>query len=707
VLLDVNTFQRRARYELDGLIAELQSETRRSTPAEALAWRNSLPTFAGVLAHRALQPFHIQVGRPGSMAVEYRLPASASWADLVLLGRREDRPAAVIVELKDWRTDRDRAGPREGLVIHADREDHHPADQVRGYVEYCRRFHSTVQEEGAEVSGCVFFTFASAVDCYAAAPHDRLVAEYPVFARNQTDIEQRFPEHLAAMLGAPDGDFAQRFSRGTYRQDRGFVRQVASAIADRRTSPFVLLDQQRVGFEKCMKHVERVLKPARTSAKTRTDQKSVVIVEGPPGSGKSVVAAHLWAQLAGDERIDGNVVLTTTSSAQRSNWEGLFERASGKRAARGVVVGANRYNPGLSPSWVAEERSQSRRTDVKDWRRNLERFRAQGKRPRCPDDSFAVSIVDEAHGLIDPTVPGKEGVPPSGWTMHAGPQAWHVIRSSRVSVFLMDSEQSYRDNETTSRASIEKFAREFGVEEVEVVSLAGAQFRCGGSVEYMAWLDGLLGLAPSPRLPRPWRKGHGGQFTFEIVQDPHRLESELRSRVADGFTARLLASYARPWVTKKSSRPHTALDANKDFHIVCDRAGNKQAWSKIWNFAPEQDYTQFVQAPPGSYMADDPLAEVGCPYVVRGFDFDFVGVIWLGDLVVRDGRWVAVPEHIHETAWKKTRSEARKGKADAGQELVRRLARGYRILLSRAIHGAYVWFEDEETRDFVTRALDG
>lgn len=82
-------------------------------------------------------------------------------------------------------------------------------------------------------------------------------------------------------------------------------------------------------------------------------------------------------------------------------------------------------------------------------------------------------------------------------------------------------------------------------------------------------------------------------------------------------------------------------------------------------------------------------------------------MIWLGDLVVRDGRWVAVPEHIHETAWKKTRSEARKGKADAGQELVRRLARGYRILLSRAIHGTYVWFEDEETRDFVTRALDG
>jgi hypothetical protein len=697
----------RVRFDLDGLVADLQSETRRSTPAEATAWRNSLPAFSDVLCHEALESCHIQVGAPGDLAVEYRLPASSCWVDVVLLGRANDKPSAVIVELKDWKTAGDEPGPRESLVLHAKRECLHPSDQVRGYVEYCRRFHSVVQAEDAQVSGCVFFTFASAAAAYSEDPHGSLVAEFPVFTRNQEDVTRRFPGYLATRLAVPDPEFARRFNHGAYRQDRGFVRQVATAIAQPKSSPFVLLDEQRAGFEKCMKHVERVLKPAKTSAKSKQDSKSVIIIEGPPGSGKSVVAAHLWAQLAADERIDGNVVLTTTSSAQRSNWEGLFEIASGKRAARGIVVGANQYNPGLSPTWVKSERASGRKTTVADWRRNLKQFASAGRKPRCADDMFAVSIVDEAHGLIDPTVPGKEGVPPSGWTMHAGPQAWHVIRSSRVSVFLMDSEQSYRDNETTSRASIESFAKEFGVDNLEVVSLAGAQFRCGGSAEYMAWLDACLGLAPIAKAPKSWRKAHGGPFEFDLVEDPAQLEARLRTHLAEGHTARLLASYARPWMTQKLSKPHAAPQASQDFQLVYERAGEVQTWSRIWNYAPEQDYTLFVQAPPGSYMADDPLGEVGCPYVVRGFDFDYVGVLWLSDLVWRNDRWVANHAHIHESAWKKTRSGARKenGGGAVTDELVRRLQRGYRILLSRAIRGAYLWCEDAETRAHVEGLL--
>lgn len=34
-------------------------------------------------------------------------------------------------------------------------------------------------------------------------------------------------------------------------------------------------------------------------------------------------------------------------------------------------------------------------------------------------------------------------------------------------------------------------------------------------------------------------------------------------------------------------------------------------------------------------MHQDPLSEVGCPYVVRGFDFDYVGLLWLEDIYVR------------------------------------------------------------------------
>ena len=47
-------------------------------------------------------------------------------------------------------------------------------------------------------------------------------------------------------------------------------------------------------------------------------------------------------------------------------------------------------------------------------------------------------------------------------------------------------------------------------------------------------------------------------------------------------------------------------------------------------------------------MFEDPLCEVGCPYAVRGFDFDYVGILWLSDLKWRQGRWVIDFSHVHE-----------------------------------------------------------
>lgn len=707
MLLDIKTFRDRTEFNLDDLVADLQSETHRVGREEAAAWRNSLPTLARVLGHASLQAFHVQIGTSRGLALEYRLPASTSWADAVLLGKTDRGPAIVVIELKDWNTQGDAPGPTEGLVRHAGREVLHPSDQVRAYVEYCRRFHSVVQEESAEVHGCVFFTFASSANAYWEEPHARLARDFPVFTRSKPDLETHFPEHLAKCMTTPDGEFAQRFASGTYKQDRGFVRQIAATIADPTHTPFVLLDEQRRGFEVCLKHVNSSLRPAKTAVRKKGG-KSVVIIEGPPGSGKSAIAAQLWASLASNEFVDGNVVLTTTSGSQRSNWAGLFESTSGERSARGVVIPANGYNPGLSPTWVKSQRSQGFEAPVSGWRENLARYSSQVERLRCPDDSFAVSIVDEAHALIDPTVPGKEGVPPSGWAMHAGPQAWHVIRSSKVSIFLMDGRQSYRDNETTTLESILSHAKELGVEHVEIVSLGEAQFRCAGSAEYVDWLEHTLQLGNQSAPRSEWKLGNGGLFEFELVDSPTDLERKLRVRADKGASVRLLASYARPWKTRMCPSPHSVPESERDFVFTCETDKAEGVWSKVWNYAPEQNYTFFVQAPAGSYMASDPLGEVGCPYVVRGFDFDYIGLLWLSDLVWRKDRWHVQIEHVHETAWKKSLAAARKEKSPGPKtaELIDRIKRGYRVLLTRAMHGAFVWFEDEETREHIRAHLE-
>jgi len=701
MLMDVETFRRRVRSDLVELVAELQEETGRTNPDEAWAWEGSLRRLADVLQHEALKSFHLHLGHRGSISLEYRLPASASFVDAALLGRSTERPAAALIELKDWDTSGDAPGPRPGLIRHQGVPRLHPSEQVRGYVEYCRAFHSAVLETGARVDGCAFMTGSAAARPYRMPPHEELAQRYPVFTISQPDLRQHFPAYLSDILASPAPDFAEQFEHGSYRQDRSFVVQVARAIQEPASTPFVLLDRQREGFEHCLEAVDRVLGDASTG------QKAVVLVEGPPGSGKSVLAAQLWAHLVQDPRIEGSVVLTTTSASQRSNWEHLFENVASGPAGRGLVMPANRYNPGLSPRWVGQQREQNRRVEIENWRANVELYLAESGRNRCPDDSFDVSIVDEAHALIDPTLPGKRGIPPSGWALHAGPQAWHIMRASRLSVFLLDGDQSYRDNETTTPKRIEELAADLGISQVLRVSLADAQFRCGGSAEYMRWLDAFLELGAGRPDHTRWRSSRGGPFHFELVAHPGELDSRLTAQIERGYSARLVSSYSRKWVTREASSPWSLPAEQQDFFISYEEGGLPKSWYRPWNHTPAGDYAPFVQAPDGTMMARDALAEVGCPYVVRGFDYDYLGVLWLGDLLWR-GHWVADLSQIHETAWSKTLKAARKeaGAGPATEELVRRLLRGYRILLSRAIRGIFLWVQDPETREHVEAELE-
>lgn len=704
MLLEVGEFCTWVEDDLNGLIDELSALTYRQSPYELDAWRSSLPQLSIILNQPGLEEFHIQLGSK-SLSIEYKLPASSSWCDAVLLGRNSQRPSAVIVELKDWNLKGDRPTQRSTLVQHHGVTVSHPSDQVKGYVEYCQYFHSEVLRYNAVVAGCVFFTRSTDAGIYRGEPYTSMVSRYPVFTRSEYSD---FAQYLQEYLEEPDSSFAEAFENGLYAQDRNLIRQISNLVNEDDQSVFVLLDNQRTGFELCLAKIDGLLQ------KKSQDEKAVIIIDGPPGSGKSVLAAKLWAALAQDDRIDGRIVMTSTSSAQKTNWKTSFERATQLgRSAHGIVLPANKYNPGLTSQWMKAMQAEGSQVVVDDWRRNLELYFQNGGENRMPDNHIWVSIVDEAHALIDPSVSGKAGVPSSGWFMPAGPQGYHIIRGSLISIFLMDTEQSYRDNETTKPASIIAFAEELGVrgENIERISLGDAQFRCGGSKEYIAWLEAMLHINGGGTFQElSWRKSSdqpNAPFTFEIVHDPESLDEILREKLKQKYSVRLAASYGRKWVTKGISNPHNLLDDQKDFYIPYIRNNVKKHWARIWNYTPNGNYDLFIQAPEGSMMERDSLSEVGCPYVVRGFDFDYLGVLWLSDLVWRTDRWQIDPEHIFESAWKnvtlpRARKEIRAGEYGYyAEELTRYLLRGYRILLSRALRGLYVWFEDPETEEYV------
>jgi DUF2075 family protein len=651
-----------------------------------------------------LAPLHLYFAGAGNLTLEYQLPAASGWCDVVLLGQAGTRPRAVVIELKDWQTWGDRPGPYEGLMIRHGAVVLHPSEQVRGYVEYCRRFHSGVLDHQALVSGCVLFTRDHTPGAYGDAPNQDLTREYPCFTMAPETLRLALPAYFTSQVTTPAPGFAKAFIQGTYRQERGFVRQIGKQILTPGSSPFELLDEQRRAFAMLRHRVEAALfdEPSLT--------RQVIVVEGPPGSGKSVLAAKTWAALVTDERLeDGAVVITTTSTSQSSNWTDLFRQAGG-RAAGGVVKKASSYVPVTTHDIGRLRALHGTRflDDPEAWRDNVEVLTNLGVpfRDGARDGQYLVSIVDEAHALINPEY--VEGRGQYGFASMLGPLAWHIIRSSRVSIFFLDPEQGFRDRENTTTADIQRWAEELGAGLGDRISLAGAQFRCAGSVEFVEWVDAVLSGEPPERareLAAVWQP----VFDFRVVDDLPALDRALRQRASGGSSVRLLAGYAREWKTKGASRPHDLPPGMRDFHEPFVEDGRAGYWSRVWNFIPRNgtDYTWFIQAPEGSPMHDDPLCEVGCPYAVRGFDFDYVGVLWLRDLTYRGDQWRGDPAHVYETGLSRTLGlvTQQRGDGPARAALRDALAQAYRILLTRGIRGAYVWFEDKDTRSHVEACL--
>ena len=106
--------------------------------------------------------------------------------------------------------------------------------------------------------------------------------------------------------------------------------------------------------------------------------------------------------------------------------------------------------------------------------------------------------------------------------------------------------------------------------------------------------------------------------------------------------------------------------------------------------------------PKSNYWATDPggLEQVGCIYTAQGFEYDFAGVIFGRDLVWRPRKgWVGQPEFSFD-------SVVKRGSPENLSSYAGLVKNAYRVLLTRGLSGCYVYFQDDQTRDFVLSRIE-
>ncbi len=447
-------------------------------PSEVLAWKHSLLEMAKVLQDE-------EIPADAGVAIEYQLPQTSKRIDFVIVGEDDDaRPKVVIVELKQWsesrRSEKDaivwaRRGGRAG-----EKEGPHPSYQAWSYAAYLQDFNAAVQEGTMAVLPCAYLhnhPRNGEID----HPHYREhIARAPLFlARERGKLQAFIRDHVRH--GDRRGAL-YAIERGRIRPSKMLVDSVAGMLQGK--TEFVMIDDQKVVFEGVL----------AADAKA-SHRKQVVIVQGGPGTGKSVLAVNLLAALLARRR---NARYVSKNAAPRAVYEAKLTGTFSKTRISNLFSGSGAF--------------------VND-----------------TPDTYDTLIVDEAHRLNE-----KSGL----YRNRGDNQVREVIRAARCAVFFVDDDQRVTIRDIGHTEELRLRAVEAGAEVTEL-ELA-SQFRCNGSDGYLAWLDDVLGIRKTANEVLDPR-----EYDFRVFDSPAEMHALIELKNRTNNRSRVVAGYCWKWPSKR------------------------------------------------------------------------------------------------------------------------------------------------------------
>jgi DUF2075 family protein len=470
------------------------------SPGEVNSWRNSLKAICLVFQYANLTDHGV--------ILEYQLPLSSLRLDCLICGKDSSLvDNAVIIELKQWDKCKDADGENEVVTWVGGqlKEVLHPSVQVGRYKTYLEDVHTAFYEENPiSLFACTYlhnYNYYSS-DIIFSKKFEKSLIDYPLFTAD--DVE-KLKSYLSDKLQKGDGiDVLKRIEQSKYRPNRKLMDHVGNVIKG--VPSYTLLDEQLVVYDKVFSFAKEGF---------HDKQKATLVIKGGPGTGKSVIAINLMADL-----------LLKGYNAHYATGSRAFTQTLRK------IIGT----------------------------RGSVQFKYFNSYTDVEPNTLDVLICDEAHRLRTSSnnrfTPKKKKVD--------GAQIDELIRASKVSVFFIDDDQIVRPGEIGSVAYIKEAANKNKCKVFEYE--LDIQFRCSGSDAFVNWINNTLGIKRTANILWDLKE----EFDFKIFNTPEALEAAIREKAQKGFTARMTAGFCWSW-----SMPDGNGNLNYDVVI----GGYKRPWN--------------------------------------------------------------------------------------------------------------------------------
>lgn len=650
------------------------------------------------------------------IAFEYKCPLSGR-VDCMLFGYDGDNKKHIVhIELKQWSNDSVVQIYDTGVfevsafVGGGYRLLSHPSQQALNYQKNILNYVSVADTKNSELNGyayCYNYNFGEKPNDLYAKQYEPVIEKCPL---NSGDQVTAFAHTLEELLSGGKGrEIFKEFVSCPIKPTKNLINAAGNIFNG--TDDFVLLDEQLTSSNIIFGMIEKTIKNPK--------KKMALIVKGGPGTGKTVIALKVIAELA--KKYPELISLYTTRSKALRN----TLRAKLKNIAVNEKVGADglirdiydfkpaNFKEGAIDVLLIDEAHRIRKSSNFMTDRGDEQTYLTQVMSLLYCAKVCVFFIDDHQGINSEEIGNSDKIKDAAihykkrlqdetadFILELNSKRNKASKTEKEISALMEShkklsvdEYNNRINKLEKRLSQYKkaIAKEYQlndihseVSELEVRSIElFSQFRCNGSDNYLDWLD--LVLYKDKKEVLDSQLTFHEDYHFEICDTPYELEKRIRSLNAPAGNekqiARIVAGYCWNW----SDRLQPDGDLYKDVKI-----GD---WEMPWETNNVRAIGSFSEkyAPSADLWASHPMGinQVGCIFSAQGFEVDYVGVI-LGpdiDYDKKEERIITVKGHTHSV----------RDSAENFDECIRNI---YRVLLSRGRKGCLIYCVNKNLNDY-------